>query len=156
MNKISCRVNDEGKFQINFLSPDLSAVATLPEESADFASKTGSCTDSRISTDVKLRPGSKSSNFTDLGKADDIHRCISRCCIRPTCDIAYLLNDKCFAVQCLDGVLCQTNTEPAVAGANVQLAYMNREGNARREKGLLCAGSFTLARIQYIHCSALS
>lgn len=148
MNKSSCSVNDEGKFQTYFLSPDLSAVATLPEESTDFASKTGSCTDSRISTDVKLRPGSKSSNFTDLGKADDIHRCISRCCIRPTCDIAYLLNDKCFAVQCLDGVLCQTNTEPAVAGANVQLAYMNRGGNARREKGLLYVGFFNLARIQ--------
>lgn len=71
-----------------------------------------------------------------MGKADDIHRCISRCCTRPTCDIAYLLNNKCFAVQCLDGVMCQTSAEPAALGANVQLAYMNRGGNAQKEKGL--------------------
>lgn len=113
---------------------DLSAIATPPHESTEFTSKSGSCTDSRISTDIKLRPGSKSSNFTDLGKANDIHRCISRCCIRPTCDIAYLLNDKCFGVQCLDGVMCQTNAEPAAVGANVQLAYMNRGTSAQKEK----------------------
>ena len=39
-------------------------------------------------------------------------------------------------MHCLDGVLCQTNAEPAVTGANVQLAYMNRGGNAQKEKGL--------------------
>jgi len=115
---------------------DLSAVATPPEDSTstEFAFKPGSCTDSRISTDIKLRPEGKSSNFTDMGKADDIHRCISRCCTRPTCDIAYLLNNKCFAVQCLDGIMCQTSAEPAALGANVQLAYMNRGGNAQKEK----------------------
>ena len=120
------------------LSQDLSAIATPPEDtsSTEFASKTGSCKDSRISTDIKLQPGSSATNFTDLGKADDIHRCISRCCVRPTCDIAYLLNNKCFAVQCLDGVMCQTNAEPAVTGANVQLAYMNRGKSAQKEKGV--------------------
>ncbi|XP_029205947.2 uncharacterized protein LOC114969793 isoform X4 [Acropora millepora] len=113
---------------------DLSAVATPPEDSTEFASNSGTCSDSRISTDIKLRPGVFSSNFTNLGEANDIHRCISRCCIRPSCDIAYLLNNKCFAVQCLDGIMCQTNAEPAASGANVQLAYMNRGGNAPKER----------------------
>ncbi|XP_074607782.1 uncharacterized protein LOC141860552 isoform X2 [Acropora palmata] len=113
---------------------DLSAVATPPEDSTEFASNSGTCSDSRISTDIKLRPGVFSNNFTNLGEANDIHRCISRCCIRPSCDIAYLLNNKCFAVQCLDGVMCQTNAEPAASGANVQLAYMNRGGNAPKER----------------------
>lgn len=113
---------------------DLSAVATPSDDSTEFASNTGTCMDSRISTDIKLRPEGRSSNFTPLGKAHDIHGCISRCCVRPSCDIAYLLNDKCFAVQCLDGVMCQTNAEPAMSGANVQLAYMNRGGNAPRER----------------------
>ena len=133
------------------LSPDLSAVATPPEDSTEFASNSGTCSDSRISTDIKLRPGVFSSNFTNLGEANDIHRCISRCCIRPSCDIAYLLNNKCFAVQCLDGVMCQTNAEPAASGANVELAYMNRGGNAPKERGVcfsspsLCLSGISLA-----------
>lgn len=91
--------------------------------------------ESRISNDIKLQAGSTATNFTDLGKAEDIHRCIGRCCARPSCDIAYLLNDKCFAVQCLDGVLCQTSAEPASPGANVKLAYMNRGASGQKEKG---------------------
>lgn len=91
--------------------------------------------ESRISNDIKLQAGSTATNFTDLGKAEDIHRCIGRCCARPSCDIAYLLNDKCFAVQCLDGVLCQTSAEPASRGANVKLAYMNRGASGQKEKG---------------------
>ena len=117
---------------------DLSAIASPPEDSTttDFASQTGNCRlDSRISNDIKLKPQSSASNFTDMGKAEDIHRCIGRCCARPSCDIAYLLNDKCFAVQCLDGVLCQTSAEPASPGANVKLAYMNRGASGQKEKG---------------------
>lgn len=117
---------------------DLSAIASPPEDSTttDFASQVGNCRlDSRISNDIKLRPESTASNFTDMGKAEDIHRCIGRCCARPSCDIAYLLNDKCFAVQCLDGVLCQTSAEPASLGANVKLAYMNRGASGQKEKG---------------------
>ena len=91
--------------------------------------------DSRVSSDIKLKPGTTASNFTDMGKADDIHSCIGRCCPRPSCDIAYLLNEKCFAVQCLDGVLCQTSAEPAASGANVKLAYMNRESSGQKQKG---------------------
>lgn len=91
--------------------------------------------ESRISNDIKLQAGSTATNFTDMGKAEDIHRCIGRCCARPSCDIAYLLNDKCFAVQCLDGVLCQTSAEPASPGANVKLAYMNRGASGQKEKG---------------------
>lgn len=116
---------------------DLSAVASSPEDSAttELASNSATCMlDSRISNDIKLRPGTKASNFTALGRADDIHRCIGRCCARPSCDIAYLLNGKCFAVQCLDGVLCQTSAEPVSEGANVKLAYMNRGSSGQKEK----------------------
>lgn len=116
---------------------DLSAVAASPEDSAttELASNSATCMlDSRISNDIKLRPGTKASNFTALGSADDIHRCIGRCCARPSCDIAYLLNGKCFAVQCLDGVLCQTSAEPVSEGANVKLAYMNRGSSGQKEK----------------------
>ncbi|PFX26787.1 hypothetical protein AWC38_SpisGene8572, partial [Stylophora pistillata] len=94
---------------------DLSEVASSPEDSTttELASSSATCMlDSRISNDIKLRSGTKASNFTALSDADDIHQCIGRCCARPSCDIAYLLNGKCFAVQCLDGVLCQTSAEP--------------------------------------------
>ncbi|CAH3168884.1 unnamed protein product [Pocillopora meandrina] len=108
---------------------DLSAVASSPEDSAttELASNSATCMlDSRISNDIKLRPGTKASNFTALGRADDIHRCIGRCCARPSCDIAYLLNGKCFAVQCLDGVLCQTSAEPVSEGqtSNWMIVYI--------------------------------
>ena len=131
--------NEERQLTTNVpTSSDLSAVAASPEDSAttELASNSATCMlDSRISNDIKLRPGTKASNFTALGSADDIHRCIGRCCARPSCDIAYLLNGKCFAVQCLDGVLCQTSAEPVSEGANVKLAYMNRGSSGQKEKG---------------------
>ena len=43
-------------------------------------------------------------------------------------------DDKCFAVRCLDGMFCQTGSQPAPHGMNVKLAYMNR-GGAEKEKG---------------------
>ena len=115
---------------------DLAEVASSSDDtSTEFSAQKGSCENSRISSDIKLRGGTKASNFTELGSASDIKGCINRCCSRPNCDIAYLLNDKCYAVQCLDGVLCQTNAEPASSGSNVKLAYMNRGASKSKEKG---------------------
>ena len=66
------------------------------------------------------------------------------CCGRPLCDIAYMKDDNCFAVRCLDGMFCQTGSRPASQGMNVRLAYMNR-GGPEKDKGtmpLLCFVNF--------------
>ena len=61
--------------------------------------------------------------------------CISSCCDRPDCDVAYLLNGHCYAVECSDGKLCQATGEPSRTGDSVQLAYMNKAGLGEKQRG---------------------
>lgn len=70
-----------------------------------------------------------------MGKVEDIYRCIGCCCVWFLCDIVYLLNDKCFVVQCFDGVLCQISVDFVLLGVNVKLVYMNRGVFGQKEKG---------------------
>ncbi|XP_048590388.1 uncharacterized protein LOC116617788 isoform X2 [Nematostella vectensis] len=83
------------------------------------------CTGSRISSGVSLR-GNRPGNFTSMGNVDNIKMCIALCCTRPRCDIAYMENNKCFAVHCNDGVQCQTAAHQADDNTNVKFAYMDR------------------------------
>ena len=72
----------------------------------------------------------------------DMKKCVSSCCDKPECDIAYLLNGHCFSVQCLDGSLCQATAEPAKAGDTVALAYMNKAGLGEYKRGKIVIPCF--------------
>ncbi len=84
---------------------------------------------------MTLKGGTRAGIFKELGKMVEMKNCVASCCDRPECDVAYLLNGHCFAVQCTDGNLCQATAEPAKAGDTVALAYMNKAGLGEYKRG---------------------
>ena len=98
----------------------------LNEESA--------CLNTEIVKNKTLKGGTKAGKFHPMGKKD-MRSCISGCCDRPDCDIAYLLNGHCYAIECSDVKLCQTTGEPTTAKDSIQLAYMNKAGPGEKQRG---------------------
>ena len=82
-----------------------------------------------------LKGGTKAGRFQPLGKKS-MESCVSSCCERPTCDVAYLLNGHCYSVQCLDSKLCQPSSSDHVKkGDQVQLAYMHKPESGDKKRG---------------------
>eukprot|EP00794_Sanderia_malayensis_P012056 gene12056-13299_t len=112
------------------VSTELDQGLELSEDSKLLGHNTDNkaCSNVEIAHNVTLKGGTRAGIFKEMGKMTDMKNCVTSCCDRPECDIAYLLNGHCFAVQCTDGKLCQATAEPAKAGDNVALAYMNKAG----------------------------
>jgi len=92
-----------------------------------------SCRNSEVIHDKTLRGGTKAGKFHPLGKKT-MDSCVTSCCDRPSCDVAYLLNGHCYAVQCTDSKLCQPS-DHLKKGDTVQLAYMNKPEAADKKRG---------------------
>lgn len=107
----------------------------------------GSCNNVEITKGRTLKGGTKAGKFRSVGKVKDMKKCVSKCCDQPDCDIAYLLNDHCFHVECTDGKLCQATIEPAHQKDNVQLAYMNKAGLGETKRDYV---------VVYIICGSLA
>ncbi|XP_065063476.1 uncharacterized protein LOC135690004 isoform X1 [Rhopilema esculentum] len=126
----------------------------LSEESKPIGQKpadNGACSNVEIAHNVTLKGGTRAGVFKEVGRMVDMKKCVSSCCDRPECDVAYMLNGHCFAVQCADGSLCQATAEPAKAGDTVALAYMNKAalGEYKRDFFVLyiIAGSLAFVAI---------
>ena len=87
-----------------------------------------------VTKNKTLKGGTRAGKFHSMGKKD-MKKCISECCGRPNCDIAYQLNGHCYSVECSDGKLCQAANEPSKEGDNIQLAYMNKNGLNEKQRG---------------------
>ena len=98
-------------------------------------SEDSSCVNAEVISNKTLKGGTKAGKFRAMGKSRNMKTCISSCCDRPDCDIAYLLNDHCYAVECIDGSLCQATNEPSKSGDSIQLAYMNKGGMVEKKGG---------------------
>ena len=110
----------------------LSLNTELDQIDSASASSSDSCSNAEIVRGKTLKGGTKAGKFHPLGEKT-MKSCIASCCERPTCDIAYLLNGKCYSVQCLDSRLCQPSSDP-VKG-EVQLAYVHKSGNSEKKRG---------------------
>lgn len=97
-------------------------------------SEDSACLNVEIATNKTLKGGTRAGKFKSMGKKT-MKKCINSCCDRPDCDVAYLLNGHCYAVECADGRLCQATGEPSKAGDNIQLAYMNKVGLGEKQRG---------------------
>ncbi|XP_065651395.1 uncharacterized protein LOC100209524 isoform X4 [Hydra vulgaris] len=104
------------------------------EKSTDLdVSEESACLNTEIVKNKTLKGGLKAGKFHPVGKKD-MKSCINVCCDRPDCDIAYLLNGHCYAIECSDVKLCQTTGEPATTKDSVQLAYMNKAGPGEKQR----------------------
>ena len=66
-----------------------------------------SCTFSEVLHNATLRGNLQSGKFSDRGEMDDIRQCVRLCCMLKGCDLAFMLKQKCFTVQCRSKYLCE-------------------------------------------------
>ena len=78
---------------------DLSQLS-IPQPSA--------CLKSPISYNVTLRNGIRSGYFRDQGRVENMDECIRKCCDSDTCDVAFMLKQRCYLVTCYTKKGCQT------------------------------------------------
>ena len=97
-----------------------------------------SCNHSKLYRHVTLVGGLRAGNFTRLGEFTDMADCAQRCCDVKSCDVAILMGDACFALQCSTAELC--STRPArLRNFSLKMIYMYRKvsgGMAHRHKCL--------------------
>ncbi|XP_048590274.1 uncharacterized protein LOC5501396 [Nematostella vectensis] len=65
------------------------------------------CQNSPISYNVTLRSGIRSGNFTDQGRVESVKACVSLCCEREDCNVAFMLKDNCYLVSCFSQRSCE-------------------------------------------------
>ena len=103
------------------------------EESEPAPSRDARCKPSKITKNSKLS-GAK---LTDMGTVDSLNSCMAHCCRKESCDVAYMEDQKCYTVQCQDGLQCQSFKKPAEKDENTYIAYMHRSvDDAEKERGM--------------------
>lgn len=72
------------------------------------------CTLNKTLTDHRFVSGMKAGIFTDRGDVgiDGLKTCVKYCCSEKLCDIAYMVESKCYTVQCFNQLSCNTFPTP--------------------------------------------
>ncbi|XP_065681089.1 uncharacterized protein LOC100203833 isoform X15 [Hydra vulgaris] len=73
------------------------------------------CVASKTIGNVTLVGGVKAGNFTDLGSVSNMEDCKDRCCNLEECQVAFLIDDSCYAVKCASPQLCQPRRAKSTA-----------------------------------------
>lgn len=95
------------------------------------------CVSTRIKVGATLRGGMKAGNFTDVGIVEDAKVCVNLCCVSETCNVAMMVNERCFLVSCFSTKLCQM-TRSLTSLYQSSLAYIQRKPLiGKKEKGIL-------------------
>eukprot|EP00794_Sanderia_malayensis_P012055 gene12053-13298_t len=67
------------------------------------------CPHNEVMYNMKLAGGLKAGRFTDIGRVKGINTCIRYCCdSKVDCDLAFMLDRRCFLVKCYTEDKCQT------------------------------------------------
>lgn len=82
------------------------------------------CTNSEIMRNVTLRGGISSGKFKDRGWMEDFRLCIKICCLTKLCDLAFMLRNNCFTVECKSEELCEAVPVKTSAEKPPFLAYI--------------------------------
>ena len=94
------------------------------------------CTHSPFTTNVTLLGGRNDGNFTNLGDVESMHMCTALCCAKPTCDLAFMIQNTCIAVECFSEEMCQT-LRARPNKLNPKISYIRRrEINQNIRKGM--------------------
>lgn len=100
-NTVTKKTNETNYF---FVTPLLSQLAANHKI---MDSNDPTCTYSDILRNVTLRGNLRSGKFTDRGHMDNIKQCAKLCCMLKGCDLAFMLFNTCFTVECLNAQLCE-------------------------------------------------
>ncbi|XP_022798423.1 uncharacterized protein LOC111336565 isoform X1 [Stylophora pistillata] len=87
-------------------------------------SEVSQCRASAAHNDVTLVGGINAGKFTDLGNADNMSICTQRCCMKNACDVAFMLENECYGVSCLNESLCESRPARNPARYNPRIVYV--------------------------------
>ncbi|PFX33506.1 hypothetical protein AWC38_SpisGene1570 [Stylophora pistillata] len=82
------------------------------------------CNIRRITNNTTLYSGMDAGKFKLHGKSKGISACARLCCQDRLCDIAVIMTDRCYTVQCYSMEDCQSKTSESKA-PNIVIAYVN-------------------------------
>ena len=66
------------------------------------------CKHSKVNRNSTLRGGIHAGLMREIGKVNSDSECISQCCFSKTCDVAFLLLNRCFLIGCKNRTLCES------------------------------------------------
>ena len=66
------------------------------------------CKHSKVNRNSTLRGGIHAGLMKEIGKVNSDTECISQCCFSKTCDVAFLLLNRCFLISCKNRTLCES------------------------------------------------
>lgn len=78
---------------------------------------------------VILNGGMGAGEVAQFSQVGDIQLCIEKCCLSPTCHVAYVIQDTCYTVSCFSRDLCRTRPIENAA-INSVISYIKRGGVA--------------------------
>ena len=110
-NSVNLLRNNENN-TLNTLQNKIENITSLAKLKATLISVDGdpSCTRSEILTNVTLKNGLHSGKFKDRGSMEDINQCVKICCLLDKCDLAFMLQNTCFSVECHNRLSCDAVT----------------------------------------------
>eukprot|EP00795_Rhopilema_esculentum_P008712 gene8712-14733_t len=92
------------------------------------------CTNSEIIKNVTLRGGIKAGKFRDRGIMEDFRQCIKICCLSKLCDLAFMLRNNCFTVECKSEELCEAVAVKTTKESPPMLAYIYARSSAHAKR----------------------
>ncbi|XP_048589005.1 uncharacterized protein LOC5518116 isoform X2 [Nematostella vectensis] len=81
---------------------------TKKQEEPVPPSKSPQCYVSTPEHNVTLTGGIKSGVFTEAPEASSLDTCTRACCLKPSCDISFMISSSCYLVTCYSEELCKT------------------------------------------------
>lgn len=99
------------------------------------------CQSDSILAGHSLRGGTRAGRFSSLGETANIHACLQRCCSKRTCDVALLIDGRCYGVACFSKELCEAVQVPHPHFVFSQLGFLNKgqkRGDIQRNQEFHC------------------
>ncbi|XP_078344489.1 uncharacterized protein LOC144630083 isoform X2 [Oculina patagonica] len=106
------------------------------------------CHSDKILGGHSLKGGTRAGHFETLGETASMHACLQRCCSKHTCDVALLIDGRCYGVACYSKELCEAIPVPHPHFVFSQLGFVTKgqkRGDIEKNQEFHCQyGNLTL------------
>lgn len=96
------------------------------------------CHSDKILAGHSLKGGTRAGHFDTLGETASMHACLQRCCSKHTCDVALLIDGRCYGVACFRKELCEAIPVPHPHFVFSQLGFVTKgqkRGDIEKNQG---------------------
>ena len=96
------------------------------------------CHSDKILAGHSLKGGTRAGHFLTLGETASMHACLQRCCSRHSCDVALLIDGRCYGVACFSKELCEAIPVPHPHFVFSQLGFVTKgqkRGDIEKNQG---------------------